>query len=236
MSRVAPAERDLVTLQGDESVIGYSHAMGVGAEIPQHLIGPPEWRLTVRHPAQTMELMDQAPEELGLNQSAEYALKHQFSGGVRLLEGFEEFPAEGLAENAFREEEARAARAFPVSVIRRQTSGGDHTVNVRVMLELLIPGVQHTEETDLGAEMPGISGNLYEGLRATAKQQTVHHLFVLQGQWCQLVGQRKDNVSVGCTEQLGASRRQPAVARLSLAFWTMPVSARVVGDGLMAAG
>lgn len=107
-----------------------------------------------------MELMDQAPEELRLNQSAKQAVKDQLSGIINLLESLEKFAAEDLAENAFREKEAHTARAFPVGVIRRQTSGGDHTVNVRVMLELLIPGVQDAEESDLGAEMPGISGNL----------------------------------------------------------------------------
>ena len=111
--------------------------MCVGAEIPQHLIGSAKWRLAVRHPAQAMELMDQAAEELGLNQSAKYAMKDQLSGGVSLPERFEKFAAEDLAENAFREKEARAARAFPVGVIRRQTSGGDHAVNMRVMASAL---------------------------------------------------------------------------------------------------
>jgi hypothetical protein len=33
-----------------------------------------------------------------------------------------------------------------------------------VMLEFLIPGVKHTEEADLGAEMLGIASDLEEGL------------------------------------------------------------------------
>ena len=71
-----------------------------------------------------------------------------------------------------------------------------------------------------------IADNLHEGLRATAQQQAVHHLFVLQRQWGQLVGYGEDNMSVRRRKQLGAPRGQPAVARLSLAFWTMPVSTR----------
>src|SRR5215467_12098528 len=106
MSGVAPAERDLIVIEGNEAVIRYSHTMGIGAEIPQHLIGSSEWRLAVRHPPQAIELMYQAPEELGLNQSPEYALKNQFSRGVSLLESLEKFAAEDLAENTFREKEA----------------------------------------------------------------------------------------------------------------------------------
>lgn len=39
------------------------------------------------------------------------------------------------------------------------------------MLEFLIPGVQDAEKSDLGAKVLGISGNLYEGLRATANNR-----------------------------------------------------------------
>jgi hypothetical protein len=35
------------------------------------------------------------------------------------------------------------------------------------------------------------------------------------------MGQREDNMSIGCGEQFSASRGQPAVARLSLALGTM---------------
>jgi hypothetical protein len=41
--------------------------------------------------------------------------------------------------------EARA-RWNPKRVIERQSAGGHHTMRVRVMFELLIPGVEHAEE------------------------------------------------------------------------------------------
>ena len=40
---------------------------------------------------------------------------------------------------------------------------------------------------------------------------------------------------VGRSQQLGAARGQPAVARLALALRTVPVAARVIRDGAMAA-
>ena len=147
MSGVAPSERDLVTIEGNETAIGYSDTMGVGAEIPQHLVRPTEWRLAGHHPAHTIELTDQAPKEPGLNQSANETMKDQFSGSINFLERLEKFAAEDLAENAFWEKEARVARVFPLVVIRRQTARGDHTVNMRMMLELLIPGMQDAEES-----------------------------------------------------------------------------------------
>src|ERR1700692_1946666 len=42
-------------------------------------------------------------------------------------------------------------------------------------------------------------------------------------------------MSVRCSQQLGATRGQPAVARVALALRTVPVPARVIRDGAMAA-
>ena len=99
---------------------------------------------------------------------------------------------------------------------------------MRVLLQLLIPGVKDGEESDFGAEMLGVGGDVDQRLGAATEQQPVDHFLVLQGQRRQLVGQRKHDMSVRRSEQLGATRGQPPVARLALAPWTMPVSARVI--------
>jgi hypothetical protein len=49
------------------------------------------------------------------------------------------------------------------------------------------------------------------------------------------MGEREDDMSIGCSEQFTASRLQPAVARLALTLWTVPVAAGIIGDGTMAA-
>ena len=92
-----------------------------------------------------------------------------------------------------------------------------------MMLEFLVPGMQHAEESDLSAEMLGVSGNLNQRLGAEAEEQTIHHFFVLQSQWRQFVWERENHVGVWCGQQFGASRIEPAVARVALALWTVPV-------------
>ncbi len=104
---------------------------------------------------------------------------------------------------------------------------------MRVLLQLLIPGVEDAEEADLGAEMLRVRGNFDQGLGAAAEKQPVDHFFILQGQRRQLVGQRKHDMSVGRSEQFGAPGGQPAVARLALALRAVPVATRVIGDGAM---
>ena len=106
VSGVSPAERDHVIHEGNEPAIGNRNTMGVSAEIAQRLIGPTERGLAVDHPSWRVKLADQTSEQPGLGQTAKRAVELELSGSVGFLEGFEEFAAEDLAEDALRKKEA----------------------------------------------------------------------------------------------------------------------------------
>ena len=133
--------------------------------------------------------------------------------------------AKDFAEHVFWKEEARISGAYPVRVIAGETAGGHDAVNMRMVLQLLIPGVEDTEETDLGAQTPGIRGDLDQCLGTGAEEQAVDHFFVLQSQRGQLMGERKDDMGIGRRQQFGASRFEPAFARLALTLRAVPVAA-----------
>ena len=59
---------------------------------------------------------------------------------------------------------------------------------MRVLFEFLIPGVEHTEEADFGAEMVGIASDFEEGFGAGLQQQMIQDFLVLQGERRQLMG------------------------------------------------
>jgi hypothetical protein len=52
-------------------------------------------------------------------------------------------------------------------------------MDVGVVTELLIPTVQHTEETNFRAEVSGILSNLQKCLGTGPEQQAIEELFVL---------------------------------------------------------
>jgi hypothetical protein len=106
---------------------------------------------------------------------------------------------------------------------------------MRMMLQLLIPGVQDAEESDLSAEMLGIAGDLEQRFCAAAKQQVIHYFLVLQSQRRQFVWERKNDVSVGSGQQFAPPRVKPSIASLTLTPWAMPIPARIIRDGLMTA-
>ena len=52
-------------------------------------------------------------------------------------------------------------------------------MDMRMKLELLVPGMQHAEEADLGTEMSGIAGDFEKCFCTGPEQQTIDDLFVL---------------------------------------------------------
>ena len=125
-------------------------------------------------------------------------MKLKLSRGVCLLECFYELAAEDLAEHFFWEKELLMSGANPAGAVKRQAAGRNDAVDVRMVLEFLIPGMEDTEKADFGAEMFGIGGNFDQGFGAAAEQQTVDDGLILKGQGCQLVGHGEDDVRIGC--------------------------------------
>ena len=89
----------------------------------------------------------------------EFVLRMQFP------QASHELAPENYTENSDRQEES-FQRVNPPRMVRRQTAGWDNTVNVRMMLEFLVPGVKDAEESDFRAEALGIAGDFEQRLCA----------------------------------------------------------------------
>ena len=109
-----------------------------------------------------------------------------------------------------------------------QSAGSYDGVDVGMMLQALIPGVQHAEEADLCAKMPGIASELKQSLSAGLEQKAVDQLLVLKSERRQFTRQGKDDMDVGCRQQFALPRIEPALARVALALRTVAVTTRVV--------
>ena len=60
-------------------------------------------------------------------------------------------------------------------------AAGHDTVHVRMMQQVLAPGVQHREEADLGAQVLGVGGDRAQRLGGGAEQHVVDDGLVLVG-------------------------------------------------------
>ena len=100
------------------------HAMGVAAQVLEHILGTAEEWFGVDHPVFSEQLSQPGSEDLGLRG------QRQVSGNVKLamlksrLESGDELAAKHAPEYLDREKEARA-RSNPAGVIERESTGGD---------------------------------------------------------------------------------------------------------------
>src|SRR6266849_11033951 len=94
-----------------------------------------------------------------------------------------------------------------------------------VLFELLVPGMQHAEEADLGAETARGARHFEQGFGAGTKQQVVDHLLVLQRERRQFMWECEDHMHVARRQKFTAARLEPSVPRVGLALGAVSVSA-----------
>jgi hypothetical protein len=232
VSVVFPTERHLAILEGNQAMVGDGDAMGVTGQVVQNIFGPAEGRLGVNDPVVTKQGAEQRTELLWILEDFLVPVKSEFA----LLEGSPEASHKLTPKHAAEDldgQEEGIARLNPASVILRQTPGGDHTVDMGMVLQVLSPGVKDAEEADRGAEVTGIGGHFQERCGAGLEEQAVDQPLVLIGERRQLVREREDYMNVTKGQEFLAPLRQPAVARPGLTLGTVPVATRVIGDGAM---
>src|SRR5580698_8527689 len=69
-----------------------------------------------------------------------------------VLEPGDKLAAEESAEH-FDGKEERSARGDPAGMVRSETAGSQHAMDMRMMLQPLVPGMENAEEANLGSTM-----------------------------------------------------------------------------------
>ena len=161
---ILPAEKDAAVLDLEQAMIGDGNAVGVAAEIVDDLGGAAEGLLGVDDPAWAAGGLQPAAEGFGVGEPGEIAEEGKLSLLESVEQGVTEEMSEAGAEDFDGEEEVlaiflRAAAGDPVLAVGRQPSARDDTVQMRVMGELLAPGVEDGEEAELGAQVFGLGSD-----------------------------------------------------------------------------
>src|SRR6266478_7838221 len=215
-------------------MVGDGHAMGVTAQITEHMLWASERTFRVDHPVLSEQWSQPRGKGFRLSEELQVSMKVELAVMKGTLDRFVEFAAKDSAEHLDGEKEI-VAWFDPVRVIGRQPTSRYHAMYMRVKFEFLSPAAQHAEEADFCTEMLGIARDFQKCFRAGAKQEIVDDLLVLQDQGGQTTRKREDHMDVTRREKLLAARCEPAVASSCLTLWAVPISARVVGDGAMSA-
>src|SRR3954471_527185 len=97
-------------------------------------------------------------------------------------------------------------------------------MDVRMVLQVLAPGMEHSDETDLGAEMARIGGDRAQCFGCGPEQDGVDRGLVLESDFGGWRRQGEDDVEIRHRQQFVLPFGQPGGARPSLAFRAMSVA------------
>ena len=155
---VAPAEGDATIGKGHQTVVGDGDPVGVAAEVLQGVLGAAEGPFGVNHPSLGEQRTYQGIENPRYLETSQRAVKLEPMADVQLIQTLGKLGAEYLAERFHGQKEA-GRTGDPACVVRAQAAGWHDAVDVRMMLQLLTPGMEHAEEADLGAQMLGVASH-----------------------------------------------------------------------------
>ena len=115
--------------------------MDVAAEVVEQMLGRAERLFGVDVPTFFSQSFKQQVKVGSISQGRGFAWEDEFLLIESLLEKVEELALEDHTECFYGEEEIFAG-GDPTSLIERQSSLGDEAVEVEVVLELLVPGME----------------------------------------------------------------------------------------------
>src|SRR5215471_15358209 len=114
----------------------------------------------------------------------------------------------------------------PAGAIGGESARRNYAVGMRMAQQVLTPRVQDAQKSDLRPQMLRISSNLKKCGGAGLEQQAIEHFRIVLAEWIQLMGNGEYHMKVGHAEHFFFAGGEPALARLRLALWAMPIAAR----------
>jgi hypothetical protein len=123
----------------------------------------------------------------------------------------------------------------PARTIRREAAGRHDAVDVRMMIEVLAPCMQHGREADLRAQALRILGDRRQRLGGGLKQEAIDLGLVLESNGGDRRRHGEHDVEIGDRQQFGLACLHPSLRRRPLALRAMAIAAGVVSDARMGA-
>ena len=99
---------------------------------------------------------------------------------------------------------------------------------MRVVLELLAPGMEHRQTAKLGPEMLGVAADIQQALGYGMKEEGIEHAGIVKDEGTEFLRQGGNHMDVRCGQDFSLSIGEPGGLSRPVTFWATAVPARVV--------
>lgn len=173
------AKGHFAAVEVQQTMIADCNAMRIAREIMQDVFWSAEWRLRIDDSIRPTQLVEKSLKLIRITEVLQASTEDELALVKGDFQAFSELAAEYTTEYADRKKKVRPACPFPRGPVQCQTAGGNDAMNMRVMKQVLSPGVKNTEKPDVCSKMLRVGGDLKQGFGASPEQQFVQHALVL---------------------------------------------------------
>ena len=101
-------------------------------------------------------------------------------------------------------------------------------MEMRMMVELLSPGMEHRQAAEVRPEMLGVASDVLERLCHRAKEHAVKHAGIVEAQGAEGVRQCQHHMNVGGVEHLTLPGGEPGGLGGAVALGAVPIATGVI--------
>src|SRR5258708_38908303 len=133
-------------------MVGDGDAVGIAGQVVENMFGAAEGWLGVDHPVLLAEFPEEAAESARQGKLLQRAMQLEPVVLEEFTKPCPELAAEASAKCLDGKEEARRG-IDPSGAVGSEAAGGNDVVDMGMMLEVLSPGMEHAEESDVGSQV-----------------------------------------------------------------------------------
>jgi hypothetical protein len=101
-------------------------------------------------------------------------------------------------------------------------------MEMRVMLELLAPGMEHRQTAELGPKTLGVAADVQKALGHGMKEEGIEHAGILKDEGTEFLRQGGNHMDVRCVQDFSLSIGEPSGLGRPVTFWATAVPARII--------
>ena len=209
-----------------DSGVGDGDVVGVSTQVFNDVGRPFESFLEMGNPLLRIERGEKCFKLPGILEHDFRERKDQFPFLVQLFQPLEEFSPKKSGYGFDGKQETCLGR--DELLVLAESSPQDDGVDVGMIGKVASPGMEDTDEPDLGPQMPFVLGKLLEGFRTALVEQMVEDSLIGKHEAVQLGRHRKDCMKIRRIHHIGFSCINPLFFGECLTAGTVPITTRVV--------
>ena len=229
----ARREGDFCFRDGKDPVVGDCNPVCIPSKILNCIAKSVKGLFDVRTPVLSVKTAFESFPFKGILQCFAGSGKHKLLLLMQRIQKCEIFPLELISQDSDRDE--KFCGRFPDSLVRSKPASGDDAVHMDMVVQFLVPGVEHLDDPGLRSKVFVIGRQFQKSFGGAFMEQVVKKLLVTIDQGVKFMGECKHHMEVRGVNDFRPAFIHPDFFQDGLTVGAVPVAAGIVVERYMSA-